>query len=805
MHRLACVRSIALLVLSFWCCATAAHAAGDPYIGIGHEVSDNPPGLKISVVPGAPGELAGLKTGDVITAINGAAFSAAPDVPFPQQLTEALKGKQVGEQIAFTVYRDLPELTLSKAGQPLLTDYPLLELPELIAQAAPGEEILFRAIRAPQTLEVVVTLGARPDTTGAPFPPNASLACDVPNAHPGMRLLLDQLIDKRSIRADCDDLAARLNNRATPDDGYRLSRTTYLLRDGLKGEAVTREISDTLAGEASWGSDGYYDMQYYIASLLDLPQPKSGKADMPEHQAAAQHLDFLQALLEQAAGHVQAAFAGYSDEERAFIAAQRAGLTQIFAGGNYIQEEDPDPQRVQDNLRLIELARKLDYAELTAAQLTLGQLADSAYLELLRGDLLREFADRLGESDLLTRDTPLGQLLISGTGHTWRQGAAPALLIDLGGDDFYTTTAGSGTALDQPVGVLIEFGGDDAYESTTHYSQGSGSLGCGLLIDLSGNDEYIGLQWAQGCGFFGMGALLELAGDDVYRGEELCQGAAIFGSGLLVDYAGNDRMEGQNKCQAFGGAHGVGLIVDCAGDDYRYAKGKYPTNYGDAGIFDAWSQGCAQGFRGYASGGIAGIIDLAGSDYNEAGNFSQGGGYYFGYGFFHDRGWEGDRYLGSRYNQGFCAHQAVGAFLEEGGNDSYATRQAVAQGLAWDECTAMFIDYAGDDRYDGGGGFSQGASAHNALCVMWDRGGRDTYIYPAGQARAGGNDYHGGTSLSLFIDEGGAEDSYDCPQSKNNLVTGWKEHGFFADLPSSLAAALKDTAWQALWGETPSV
>jgi hypothetical protein len=354
------------------------------------------------------------------------------------------------------------------------------------------------------------------------------------------------------------------------------------------------------------------------------------------------------------------------------------------------------------------------------------------------------------------------------------------------------------------VGVLVDFGGNDAYESTTHYSQGSGSLGCGLLIDMSGNDEYVGLQWAQGCGFFGMGALLDVAGDDVYRGEELCQGVAIFGSGIVIDYAGNDRMDGQNKCQAFGGAHGIGLLIDCAGDDYRYAKGKYPTNYGDPGIFDSWSQGCAQGFRGYASGGIAGIIDLSGVDYNEAGNFSQGGGYYFGYGFMHDRGWEGDRYLGSRYNQGFCAHEAVGVFLEEGGDDYYTTRQAVAQGLAWDECCTTFIDYAGDDRYEGGTGFSQGASAHNALCLFWDRGGRDAYVYPSGQARAGGNDYHGGTSLSLFIDEGGAEDSYDCPQSKNNLATGWKEHGFYCDLPASLGSALKDSAWSTLWEETPA-
>jgi hypothetical protein len=111
----------------------------------------------------------------------------------------------------------------------------------------------------------------------------------------------------------------------------------------------------------------------------------------------------------------------------------------------------------------------------------------------------------------------------------------------------------------------------------------------------------------------------------------------------------------------------------------------------------------------------------------------------------------------------------------------------------------MFVDYGGDDYYDGGTGFSQGASAHNALCVMWDRGGRDSYNYAPGQARAGGNDYHGGTSLSLFIDEGGDVDYYTSEKSANDSITGWPEYGFFADLPGPLNAEICDGGWQAYW------
>jgi len=798
--RLAC-RVLAVATCALLLGLLTAAGRGDPYMGISHEQVATPPGLKVTIVPGAPADLAGLRTGDIITAVDGHSFADKPGEPFGGQLAAALTGKAVGDAVVLTVYRDAPELALTKGGTPVASEFPLQDLAGVIAAAGPDEQVQLTAVRKAQTLEIKVVLGARPGTEGPPFPPNAELACDLPDAHPGVRRFVDELITKRGIKADCDDLMQRLDNRASPDDGYRLSRVVYLLRDGLKGEALTREISDTLAGEASWGPRGYYDMQYYVAGLLDVPQLPAQRRDLRMGLSAAGHLDQLQRVLEEAAGHVQKAFAAFSDDELKFIAEQRLALTEVFSKVDYIDSEDDNPQRIRGNLRLCALARKVDYAELMLAQLALAQAADADYLAGLKDDLMREFADRLGGDDLLTRDTPLGKLVISGTGRTWRQGEAPALLIDLGGDDFYTTTAGSGTGLDHPVGLLIELGGDDAYESTTPFSQGSGSLGCGLLIDAAGNDEYIGLQWAQGCGFFGTGALLDLAGNDTYRGQELCQAAAIFGSGLLIDYAGDDAMEGCMKCQGFGGAHSVGMVIDVAGNDCRYAKGKYATGYGDPGIFDAWSQGCAQGFRGIASGGIAAVIDLAGKDTNEAGNFSQGGGYYFGYGFFHDRGWEGDTYIGSRYDQGFCAHQAVGVFLEDGGDDTYRTRQGVAQGLAWDESTAMFIDYAGNDSYQGGGFFSQGASAHNALCVFWDRDGRDTYDYPPGQARAGGNDYHGGTSLSLFIDEGGEADVYDCPQSGNGLVTGWKEHGFFADLPASLGAALKGRAWQKLWRE----
>jgi hypothetical protein len=84
---------------------------------------------------------------------------------------------------------------------------------------------------------------------------------------------------------------------------------------------------------------------------------------------------------------------------------------------------------------------------------------------------------------------------------------------------------------------------------------------------------------------------------------------------------------------------------------------------------------------------------------------------------------------------------------------------------------------------------------HRLACYTRNR---QPTLYPPGQARAGGNDYHGGTSLSLFIDEGGAEDSYNSEQSANSVIRWWPEYGIFCDLPGTIADALEDNAWTAL-------
>ena len=65
--------------------------------------------------------------------------------------------------------------------------------------------------------------------------------------------------------------------------------------------------------------------------------------------------------------------------------------------------------------------------------------------------------------------------------------------------------------------------------------------------------------------------------------------------------------------------------------------------------------------------------------------------------------------------------------------------------------------------------------------------GEDIYRY-AQQARSGRNHYHGGKSLSFFVDAGGHEDLYD--DKPNNSILHGPENFIFVDFPFKLSEAL---------------
>jgi len=859
-------------------------------------------GLRVTAVwPDSPAERGGLLVGDIIVGAQGRLFDCPPEST-GARYARATAALASGDRLDLRVLRDGVEREATQDGRALPPEFEreFWRRPsDVLDSLRAGETIVARAGRRRGVEALTIILGLRPEARWGPGKSADDIYPSERYPESAFAEAVSVIVDEQGWRADTEDLRQRLARCHDTADPHRLDCVTYAHREPFRLESLAEDLTTRFhaapgpreviaearrilvpgvdagqsAGSAGVSSGGAKGARSDGAGPAASPGSEaassrgSESASAPGSEAASSRgtdaasrpaprsraereamidplVEEISAALGEAAALHARAFAAFSPEERRFLEERRFDLSDAFAGEVYIHF-DEDRGRFVRNRRILELAGKIDYASLLAAADRLAALADPAWARAAAELARSAYGDTLFADILFDRSTEHGRILIAGAGPRWHRETDVAFLLDLGGDDFYTGNAGGSSAWGVPVAIAIDASGNDAYESTLKSCQGAGCLGVGALLDLDGDDTYIGIQWCQGIGYAGVGWLHDLAGDDTYRGRTFCQGVGLFGAGFLLDASGSDRFEGDCQVQGVGLARGVGALLDRGGDDRYYAKGLYPTGYGDAGIFDAWSQGCGIGFRTLASGGLGLLLDGGGADRMEAGNFSQGGGYYYGLGLLRafadgedagsrlrdarDRrsardgagasgaggrpvaGGEGDAergrpvpgpdddvYIGSRYNQGFCAHQAAGVFLEDGGDDFYTTRQAVAQGLAWDECVTLFIDRRGDDVYQGGGGFSQGASAHNAICVFLDQGGRDAYDYVPGQALAGGNDYHGGTSLSVFVDEGGGEDRYASAASGNGAIRTRAQHGLFLDLPGRIDRAGRDRDWRSL-------
>jgi len=328
------------------------------------------------------------------------------------------------------------------------------------------------------------------------------------------------------------------------------------------------------------------------------------------------------------------------------------------------------------------------------------------------------------------------------------------IITDLSGNDEYLSESdfhGPGVAVNG-FSFIDDRSGDDVYRSMSQFAIASGLFGVGIIVDRAGNDRYENLGpksgWSIGAGIYGAGLVIDLAGDDVYSAEKLSEGAS--------------------------GPFAIGAIIDAKGNDTYTANGSsFPSAYNTPGTFLSMSQGFAMGIRGYASGGIGAIYDFEGNDHYDAGEFSQGCGYFFALGILHDAKGD-DIYDGNRYSQAAAAHQAVGVLIDDAGNDRYNAKTAACQSGAWDQSITLLIDRAGDDIYTADE-LCQSAAAQQALSLFFDLAGNDKYqaaggadtspgIGAAAQGHSGSNEYHYDTdhmfSVSLFSDVGGESDFF---------------------------------------------
>ena len=392
---------------------------------------------------------------------------------------------------------------------------------------------------------------------------------------------------------------------------------------------------------------------------------------------------------------------------------------------------------------------------------------------------------------------PNGQWFVYGgpSPNTYDMSVVTAV-IDAGGDDVYRYP----DKILPQVQLIIDLAGNDQYLGEA-IGPAAGFMGVSLIIDHAGNDTYRGKDLACGTGFMGVGVIVDHDGEDTYAGESWSQGAGFYGFGAVIDL-GNRRDEYRAKTysQGIGGPKGVGLILDQGGNDFYFTDGPETSAYGEPNVRFSMSQGMGFGVRGYDSGGIGVLLDLSGNDRYIAGEFCQGGGYYWGLGILHDSAGD-DVYYSNRYSQGFGCHQALGVLDDESGDDTYWATVAASQGAAWDIAMGVLIDRAGHDSYRSDG-LSQGAAAMQGIGWLIDFAGVDHYrsTSPNTQGQSSGNAYHYASSkcfsFSLLLDADGDRDFYSTgrPNGKT-MTTGEKNeakpedsglHGLFISVPGKV-------------------
>jgi hypothetical protein len=377
-----------------------------------------------------------------------------------------------------------------------------------------------------------------------------------------------------------------------------------------------------------------------------------------------------------------------------------------------------------------------------------------------------------------------GSILIVGgeEANTYDMGRI-AHVIDRGGDDEYRWPADGQWHRTQSI---TDLAGNDLYDSQGPFvGPATGVFGWSLVDDRGGDDHYRSLHACSiAAGLMGVGLLMDRVGNDVYvvAGDDAAWniGVGFYGAGVLIDQAGADVYRGEKLTQGIGGPRGLGLIIDSVGNDLYHANGfSNPSTYGTPAVYLGLAQGFGYGVRGHAPGGLGAIYDLGGHDEYNGGEFSQGGGYFFGLGILRDTGGN-DLYHANRYGQAFAAHQAAGILIDDAGDDTYWAKTAAGQSGSWDECVTMLIDRGGNDAYRCDG-LGQGGAAMQAIALFFDLGGADRYAAAGGDTlgQSGTDTYHyerdGVLSFSGFFDLGGREDAFPARRTNNSAVATGEE------------------------------
>jgi len=329
---------------------------------------------------------------------------------------------------------------------------------------------------------------------------------------------------------------------------------------------------------------------------------------------------------------------------------------------------------------------------------------------------------------------PLGVIEVDLTGkdNSWERPDG-FLLVDVGGNDTYLGSVAANTAIYYPVSVVLDVGGNDTYKPPKPVELGQSAL-VGTRAPM------------QGTGVFGIGILDDSEGDDSYECATACQGFGVFGVGVLMDHGGNDSYVGYQFSQG-SSEFGFGLLFDGGGGDDEYTTLQHSQGYGGPrGMGWLVDDG---GNDTYLAIEDPIIFDWAG----EGTNFSGSQGFAFGF------------RLGPYWSGG------LGALFDLGGDDSYQCA-VMCMGFGYFFGTGLFYDKEGDDSYVNTHKYTMGAATHQSVGLFFDGQGADSYVL-VGDDEAIGLGYDHG--VACHIDRGGEDDVYTV-DNVGDFVIGFARH-----------------------------
>lgn len=371
--------------------------------------------------------------------------------------------------------------------------------------------------------------------------------------------------------------------------------------------------------------------------------------------------------------------------------------------------------------------------------------------------------------------TKYGMIAIGSYGNDMYQGDY-IFILDPGGDDIYIPISGKSQALTKPIQCIIDLGGNDKYLGGD-FTIASGLFGIGLLYDIQGDDLYHSQNFSQASGIFGIGYLHDYDGNDTYRAGSNTQGMGFFGIGLLIDDVGNDAYTIDAHGQAFAATQGMGILADRAGNDTYVCASPFQDFLRYDAHYESFAQGAALGYRPIASGGFALLMDLRGNDTYIADIYAQGTGYWYGFGALYDADGE-DKYQAYQYAQGSGVHLAQGLLWDKQGDDIYVSH-GVSQGCGHDIASGILVDEAGNDNYQAES-LSLGAGNANAISIFLDLTGNDSYIAKNTSNTMGYSDFRRNYGMIGIFADGNGNDIYGS-QLKNNSCTLQSTFGVFLD------------------------